>query len=297
MAERAIPAVVLVILLSSCGMRHYRLDVAGRGDLLTPPKRSGEPVSSREAYRRTYGPFVSNGYIDLREGMHLKVVAPAVPDDGEISTNVVSAVQNSNSSLTLTIESNVKGWETAYYVVERDGKDGVLSLRFLEGESQIDGQSRALSEPKRARLDLPGGFPLHRLVFRQGESDADRDPGLIAASTEQGLKEALTHLEQGCEGPPVGELGCLRITGGFGVNPVIGVTANGQVRYLTLGARLMGLLRGASGVPRGTLPRDLTVRRRFRNRLAKIRYDPKAVFQLVLMDGDHIEWSTNLGAN
>jgi len=272
-------------------MRHYRLEVAGRSDLLTPPKRSGEPISSREAYRRHYGRFVSNGYIDLRDGMHLKVVAPAMPASGEISTNVVSAVQESESSITLTIESNVRGWETAYYVVERQGKDGSLALRFLDGESQIDGQRRALPAPQRARLDVPGGFPLHRLVFRQAESEADRDPGLIAAATPQGLAEALVHLERSCEGPPTGDFGCLRITGGLGINAVIGVSANGRMRYFPLGTRMLGLLRTAEGVPHGTLPPDLKVRRRFRDRLAAIRYDPRAVAQLVLMDGDRIEWS------
>lgn len=291
MAGRTLAAGFLALLLSSCGMRHYRLDVAGRSDLLTPPKRSGEPVSSREAYRRTYGPFVSNGYIDLRDGMHLKVVAPAMPASGEISTNVVSAVQESESSITLTVESNVTGWETAYYVVERRGNDGALALRFLEGESQIDGESRTLPAPERARVDAPTRFPLLRLVFRQGESEADRSAGLIAASTPQALAQALTHLERSCEGPPPGDFGCLRITGGLGINAVVGVSANGRMCYFPLGTPLWRLLNNAEGVPRGTLPPDLKVRRRFRDRLAAIRYDPKAVVQLVLMDGDRIEWS------
>jgi hypothetical protein len=132
----------LAFLLSACGARHYRLQVEGRSDLLTPPKRSGEPVSSREAYQRAYGPYVSNGYIDLREGMHLQVVAPAMPAGQEISTNVVSRVQESPSSITLTLESNVKGWETAYYVVERRARDGGLSLRFLSGEASIEGETK-----------------------------------------------------------------------------------------------------------------------------------------------------------
>lgn len=291
MAGRIIAAGLLVWLLSSCGMRHYRLEVAGRSDLLTPPKRSGEPVSSREAYRRAYGRFVSNGYIDLRDGMHLKVVAPALPASEEVSTNVVSAVRNSESSITLTIESNVRGWETAYYAVERQGKNGSLSLRFLEGESRIDGQRRALPAPQRARVDLPGGFPLHRLVFRQAESEADRDPGFIAAATPRGLAEALVHLERSCEGPVPGDFGCLRITGDLGINAVIGVSANGRMRYFPLGTALRGLLRTAEGVPRGSVPPDLTVRRRFRGRLAKVRYDPRAIGRLILMDGDRIEWS------
>ncbi len=137
MAGRILGAGLVALLLSACGARHYRLQVAGRSDLLIPPKRSAEPVSSREAHRRAYGPYVSNGYIDLREGMHLKVVAPAMPAGEEISTNVVSHIQESPSSITLTIESNVTGWETAYYVVERRAKDGALSLRFLSGESSI----------------------------------------------------------------------------------------------------------------------------------------------------------------
>ena len=52
MANRILVGGVLVVLVSACGVRHYRLQVAGRSDLLTPPKRSGEAVSSREAHRR-----------------------------------------------------------------------------------------------------------------------------------------------------------------------------------------------------------------------------------------------------
>ncbi len=291
MVGRTLAAGFLALLLSSCGMRHYRLEVAGRSDLLTPPKRSGEPVSSREAYRRTYGRFVSNGYIDLRDGLHLKVVAPAMPPGSEISTNVVSAVQESESSITLTVESNVTGWETAYYLVERRGNDDTLAFRFLEGESQIKGQRRTLPAPERARVDVPTRFPLFRLVFRQGESEADRSAGLIAASTPQALAQALTHLERSCEGPSAGDFACLSITGGVAINAVVGVSANGRMRYFPLGTPLWRLLSNAQGVPRGTLPPDLKVCRRFRDRLAAVRYDPKAIVQLVLMDGDRVEWS------
>lgn len=165
MVGRTLAAGFLALLLSSCGMRHYRLEVAGRSDLLTPPKRSGEPVSSREAYRRTYGRFVSNGYIDLRDGMHLKVVAPAMPPGSEISTNVVSAVQESESSITLTVESNVTGWETAYYLVERRGNEDTLAFRFLEGEPQIKGQRRTLPAPERAHPipSVPACVPPRRI--------------------------------------------------------------------------------------------------------------------------------------
>ena len=59
--------------------------------------------------------------------MHLKVVAPAMPGGGEIATNVVSQVQDGPTTITLTVESNVTGWETAYYVVEHRARDDALS--------------------------------------------------------------------------------------------------------------------------------------------------------------------------
>ena len=67
-ANRILVGGVLVVLVSACGVRHYRLQVAGRSDLLTPPKRSGEAVSSREgasAWDNAGGRIECDGLVDL----------------------------------------------------------------------------------------------------------------------------------------------------------------------------------------------------------------------------------------
>ena len=143
--------------------------------------------------------------------------------------------------------------------------------------------------PDRARIAVPDGFSMLRLAYRRGMSTNDHDPGLVAASNSRVRGEALVHLKRSCGASPSEDFVCVPITN-VSINPVIGVSANERMRYLPLGARLGGLLRTADDVPPGTLPPDLTVRRRFRNRLATIRYDPAAIFGLVLMDGDRIEW-------
>jgi hypothetical protein len=98
-------------------------------------------------------------------------------------------------------------------------------------------------------------------------------------------------LEQSCKGPPSEDFACVPITNGIGINAVVGVSANRRMHYFPLGTALSGLLRTADDIPVGSVPPNLKVRRRFRSRLATIRYDPAAVLGLVLMDGDSVEWS------
>lgn len=288
---KVLAAGVLLLLLSGCGVRNYQLLVKGRGDLLISPIRKEEPVSSRQAHRRVYGRYVQKGYIDLRPGMHIRVVAPAVPAGESLSTKVVS---DDPATRTLTVESNATGWEKAYYVVERRAKDDGVYLRFVAGESMIEGRSRTLRAPELARLDVPEGFSMLRLVFHQRVSANDRDQGLIAASSPESLGEALVNLEQSCDGRRDdhrdGDFACIVISRGVSINAEVGVNANGKMYYLPLGTTLRGLLRKAGAVPAGAVPPKLKVRRRFRNRLISIRYDRAAIRGLVLIDGDRLEW-------
>ncbi len=288
---KVLGAGVLLLLLSGCGVRNYQLLVKGRGDLLISPIRKEEPVSSRQAHRRVYGRYVQKGYIDLRPGMHIRVVAPTVPAGESLSTKVVS---DDRATRTLTVESNATGWEKAYYVVERRAKDDGVYLRFVAGESMIEGQSRTLRAPELARVDVPEGFSMLRLVFHQRVSANDRDQGLIAASSPAALGEALVNLEQSCDvrrdDHRDGDFACIVISRGVSINAEVGVNANGKMYYLPLGTTLRGLLRKAGGVPAGAVPPKLKVRRRFRNRLISIRYDRAAIRGLVLIDGDRLEW-------
>ncbi len=149
-----------------------------------------------------------------------------------------------------------------------------------------------MPSPDRARITVPTGFSMLQFVFQQGESTADHHAGLIAASTTQALAAAFAQVERSCEGPPSGDFACLAITGGVSINAMVGVSANGRMHYFPLGTSLGRLLRETENVPPGLVPPDLKVHRRFRNRLAAIRYDQAAVLGLVLTDGDRIEWSS-----
>ncbi|MFN7923362.1 MAG: hypothetical protein U0Q16_24890 [Bryobacteraceae bacterium] len=170
----------LLIALASCSTPAYRLlRVGGQLRLVAPKEPAAKAVAPAEAHRRLYGPYAQNAWVDLQPGMVLKAVSPIVPEGEQLRNEVVSA-----KSLDVVVKSNVIGFATAYYGVERAGDR--VRLRFRSAEKRVGGVAKPADAP---RIVIDNRAAHWRLFFLVRESGNDRDITLVGSPNKVGLAQ------------------------------------------------------------------------------------------------------------
>ncbi len=243
-------------------------------------QRLSPPADENLYFYYSFGP---GGFVDLREGMRLRIqrLTPGAGREGSqeyASTSKISEVS---------------------YNVVRTGK-GLLSLSKTDNE--IETRQPAPEWQTLPELTLAFRFPptLFLRIFLQNVTvlgDLKTPAVLIEADNLKALDAATSALLRRSDTPcrSVNDIvkTCVAFDGQVSVSPMIGIYVNGQRTFVPVGTSLASaLLFESRPKKRGVLIRSVRIRRRFDTKYVEIRFVPNKVAtqQLFLVEGDKVSW-------
>jgi hypothetical protein len=145
---------------------------------------------------------VARGFIDLQPGWRVKVFTPILNSGGYLPAFVEQ--QQPGSNVRLAVPTEVVGYETSRYVVERrenqspqdhEGTGQAVKVELNSVLLTKDGKTARQRQPALALFDLPDTARFVRLLYLVRVSGADHDMAIVAAATPGVLEELTTAIE------------------------------------------------------------------------------------------------------
>jgi hypothetical protein len=197
--------------------------------------------------------------IELRPGQRLKTVSP-IPFGRPIK---VESVSGTDSSLTVTVKSDLAGYQIAWWTIEPAG------IRFTGAESHVGDQVTAVDHP-----DFPLSAPAAkriRLSYLIRVSASDHNAILIFGDAPDAKQE---------------------IPAEVAISVYIRVTTNGNPLDISAPTNVGGALRAAGLRNPSDALATLAVRRYYRSQLIPVQFDRGTpdILSLPLLGGEELSW-------
>jgi hypothetical protein len=133
-------------------------------------------------------PQQREAFLDLEPGWRIRTVTPQFKSGGYKAS--FSQATSEGNNVTLTLDDDFIGYETAYYLVKRRGRKGVR-IRFDAADFTRDGSTSARERPAVSLFQPIERFRHIRLIYLERASVAEHDLALVGSNTPEAL-ETLT---------------------------------------------------------------------------------------------------------
>jgi hypothetical protein len=202
--------------------------------------------------------------IELRPGQRLKTVSP-IPFGRPVK---VESVSGTDSSLTLTVKSDLAGYQIAWWTVEPAG------IRFAGAESHVGDKVTAVDHPDFQVRDTPVAKRI-RLSYLIRVSASDHNAILIFG-----------------DAPGSGDDARQEIPAQVALSVYTRVTANGLSLDVPAPTTVGGVLRTAGLRNPSDALATLAVRRPYRSQLISVEFDRGTpdILSLPLIGGEELSW-------
>ena len=261
------------------------------GDGLKLAARIAEsvPLDPSGAFHLLYINDRRSFFLDLGPENRLQVDGPILRE-GTVADAQTTKVTGAGTKLAVEVKSssNLLGYETAWYSIERKPQAYGFRIVPLFAESHIQGAVERRPEPRVNYFQFAPAAAFYRIFYR-----GDQTIVLVSAPTRTDLEHETAALQKdpaACTTFAPGT--CALMPNNVGVNATIVILVNGREITVPVGSAVRSALRAAGESRPEALLSRLRVRKSYDGKLAPVEFDPARadILALTLLGGEEISW-------